>query len=224
MQLAGALHLPCLSKDAVKEVIFDELGWSDRAWSVRVGTAAIAIMLDLAERFLQAGSPCLVESNFRPAHAGPDFLALQARTPFNPVQVLCSCDGPTLVERFAARSLSQDRHPGHVDAGNLEEFVPELLVGSYEPLPLAGPVFRLDNTRFDADAWQCLIERSDRRWLRILGSTQLFASDRLEIWQVTDDRGPDRFEAKLGVSVGQYVAEVADLTPRDLRVPVLQSV
>jgi predicted kinase len=37
--IADDLRLPLLSKDAVKEVLFDALGSGDRAWSLRVGLA-----------------------------------------------------------------------------------------------------------------------------------------------------------------------------------------
>jgi 2-phosphoglycerate kinase len=32
-QLAGALSLPFIHKDGIKEILFDVLGWRDRAWS-----------------------------------------------------------------------------------------------------------------------------------------------------------------------------------------------
>ena len=38
--LSKALMLPLLSKDAIKESLFDELGVKDREWSLQLGAAA----------------------------------------------------------------------------------------------------------------------------------------------------------------------------------------
>jgi hypothetical protein len=64
-----------------------------------------------------------------------------------------------LVERFARRGGSVERHPGHGDADNLAEFAPELMKGRYEPLGLNGPVFRLDTTEFDLVVWRRVMEQ-----------------------------------------------------------------
>ncbi|MER8091558.1 hypothetical protein ACFVZR_33910 [Streptomyces sp. NPDC058316] len=64
-------------------------------------------------------------------------------------QIQCSTDGVTLLNRFAARSASAERHPGHCDDQSIDEFREELLAGRYEPLDLPGPVLTVDTTRFD---------------------------------------------------------------------------
>ena len=39
-QIAAHFDLPLLNRDAFKEILFDTLGWSDRAWSQRLGGAS----------------------------------------------------------------------------------------------------------------------------------------------------------------------------------------
>src|SRR4051812_9503213 len=46
--LATALGWPLLSKDAIKETLWDTLGGGDRRWSARLGSAAQEILLRLA--------------------------------------------------------------------------------------------------------------------------------------------------------------------------------
>src|SRR5688500_5640391 len=54
IQLADALGLALFSKDMFKEILFDTLGWSDRAWSRRLGVASIALLVRVAEAELRA--------------------------------------------------------------------------------------------------------------------------------------------------------------------------
>jgi hypothetical protein len=59
------------------------------------------------------------------------------------------CDGQVLFERFKARSLSSQRHPGHVDSLNFEEFRPILERGKRDHLNLSGTLFDIDVTNFN---------------------------------------------------------------------------
>jgi predicted kinase len=147
--LANQLNLPLYSRDAIKESLFDTLGWSDRQRSKELGAASAAVLFTLLTDTLTAGADCLTESNFRASHSNADFQRLLADTGARTVQVQCTTHGPVLLDRFAARSTSTARHPGHCDDQNLEEFRPELLTGRYEPLDLPGPVLTLDTTRFE---------------------------------------------------------------------------
>ncbi|WP_190125474.1 AAA family ATPase [Streptomyces inusitatus] len=147
-KLAKLLTLPLYSRDTIKESLFGTLGWSDRQRSKQLGAASATVLFNLLEAALKAGSDCLAESNFRPTHATADFLHLIDRTGCAVVQVRCVADGPVLLERFTARSSSAERHPGHCDDQNADEFRDELLAGSYEPLDLPGPVLTVDTTDF----------------------------------------------------------------------------
>lgn len=63
-----------------------------------------------------------------PAHPtpAPTSKRLIADTGAHIVQVQCAADGQVVLDRFTARSASVERHPGHCDGTNLEEFHADL--------------------------------------------------------------------------------------------------
>jgi predicted kinase len=145
-KLAARLSLPLLSKDLIKETLFDTLGWSDRAWSRRLGVASITLLFKLVEAQLVAGHACIVESNFDPQFDTPRIRALQQRYAFTPVQLLCVTDGPALLARYRARAEAHERHPGHRDDLLLDELAPALLRGRLDPLDIGGALIEIDTT------------------------------------------------------------------------------
>jgi predicted kinase len=46
--LAKELALPLIAKDNIKELLFDHLGWSDRAWSKKLGRATYPLIYYLS--------------------------------------------------------------------------------------------------------------------------------------------------------------------------------
>ncbi len=148
--LAPQLSLPLIYKDGIKELLFDELGWSDRTWSRKLGKTSINLLFYLTETQLQAGQSLIVESPFIPSIANNDFLTLKEKYPFYPLQIQCVCDSPTLLRRFEQRSLSSERHPGHVDHLNIAEFATRLRTNDFEPLRIGGSLYTIDTTNFQA--------------------------------------------------------------------------
>lgn len=146
--LADSLVLPLFTKDDFKEVLFDRLGWSERAWSRKLGGASMRLLFVALEAELHAARSCIVEANFSADYDAPQFLDLQARYPFRAVQIQCCAQGETLLERFKARAMSGERHPGHAEQGQYEEHRMTLLHGRSEPLPLAGALYELDTSDF----------------------------------------------------------------------------
>lgn len=149
-RLASDLRLPLLAKDAIKETLFETLGWSDRAWSQRLGTATMALLYLLLQEQLRAGKSCVVECNFYPDRDTQRFLDLSQSYRFTPFQILCEADGPTLYARYRERALSDARHPGHVETHNIDEHRDLLLCGHIDPLDIGGELHSLDTTDFAA--------------------------------------------------------------------------
>ena len=148
--LAQELRWPFIHKDGIKELLFDYIGWGDRAWSRKLGQATIEILFYFVESQLRAGQSFIVESNFLPPFHAERFLKLKQQYDFEPFQIQCICDGNVLFERFIQRAESGVRHPGHVDKLNYEEFKPVLLKGRHDPLEIGGRIYEVDTTDFAA--------------------------------------------------------------------------
>src|SRR5947209_19587077 len=99
-RLSADLRLPYFSKDGFKELLFDELGWGDRAVSRRHGKAAYALLGHVSEACLRAGLSVLLESNFTAEYDGPRFRDLQERAPFDAVQVMCWARAEVRLARY----------------------------------------------------------------------------------------------------------------------------
>jgi predicted kinase len=134
--LAHALAAPLLSKDGIKEPLFDTLGAADRAASRRLSDASFAVLFALADEFLARPGAVVIEGNFRPGEHEPALRALLARhAPVSCTQVLCRIPEPLRQQRLAARAADAARHPGHRDG----DWVAQAGVSSDGFLDVAGP-------------------------------------------------------------------------------------
>lgn len=113
--IAREFHLPFITKDDIKETLFESLGWSDRDWSRRLGRASYELIFYFVEVQLRAGISTIAESNFDPRWATATLSALRESYRFDLLQIVCRADSALLLERFKRRNESGERHPGHVD-------------------------------------------------------------------------------------------------------------
>ena len=94
--LSTTLGWPLLSKDAIKEALWDALGPGDRAWSSRLGAASVSALHSLV---VSAPSPVVVDNfvhaRFQDSWAFPDA-----------VEVHCVCPAHVARERYAQRTRS----------------------------------------------------------------------------------------------------------------------
>ncbi len=158
-KIAKEFCLPFISKDAIKESLFNDLGWSDREWSKKLGGATYSILYYFIEQLLSANTSFIAESNFKPEFESEKFLDLKKKYDFAPIQIQCRTDGKILFERFRRRAESGERHPGHVDSQNYEEFKKILLEGKFEKLDIGGEIIDIDTTDFAAIDYGRLYEK-----------------------------------------------------------------
>ena len=139
--LGRQLDAPVLELDAVKEVLFEELGHrdADREWGRTLSRASIGSIWALLAGF-PPQSLVVVEAWFRQPPHDAVVAGLERADVDRWVEVWCHADPETLVERYAARA----RHPGHPAPA---DYVDELraLAAVARPIGLA-PCLDVDTT------------------------------------------------------------------------------
>lgn len=157
-RLAADLSLPVIHRDRIKEALFDALGSSDRERSKELGVASALVNLRMLEDVLKNGASCIAEAKFIPKFCNDELRQLLADTNSEAIQIQCSADGTVLLERFTKRANSVERHPGHNEADNIDDFKDELLAGKLPHLDLGGDVLEYETTEQDEDRYQQLLQ------------------------------------------------------------------
>jgi predicted kinase len=126
--LARALGIPLVSKDAIKEALFDAVGIGDLSWSNTLSRAADAALVEIAK-----GLEAAVLDNFWRAETAELLLVpIGGRI----VEVCCVVD-PVVAE---SRWLARRRHPGHADPERLRQRPGSSSPHHKFPLGTLGPV------------------------------------------------------------------------------------
>ena len=142
--LARELGLPWISKDAVKETLYDALG-SGEELEPSLEEAARRLLLTVAEQQLASGLSAIVESNFDGDADLAPLKRLWQERDTRVVQIHCGGEQEALLERFAERAESGQRHPGHGDtAEDVDEVRADLERGRWDPLDLPGELIEVD--------------------------------------------------------------------------------
>lgn len=168
--------IPYASKDAIKERLYDSLGFRSRAEKVKLGEAAAQLLCDFGAAHLSLGQSVILENNFEDVSL-PGVSALLQQADCRTVTVLFDGDVETVYRRFVARDQSPDRHRGHVsntcypesaDSGpaqilSLSDFAAGVERRGFRRFDVGAPVIRVDSTDFarvDYEAVNAAIDRA----------------------------------------------------------------
>ena len=106
-----------LTKDEIKEELFDIVGAGDASWSRRLSDASFSTMFALAGDALGSGGSVVLEGNMRVGEHEAAIRALLARASgIRCVQVLCTVAEDVRRARHERRAREPLRHAGHLDA------------------------------------------------------------------------------------------------------------
>lgn len=147
--IAKKFNLPLVTKDSLKEILFDTIGWKDREWSQKIGSASFSIIHYFLDALMVTGQSLIIEGNFKTEFESQHLSPRLDKYNYQTLQIMCQCDGQILFERFKQRSESGNRHPGHCDTGNYDELKESLLLGKYQPLDIKSKIIIFDSTNLD---------------------------------------------------------------------------
>jgi predicted kinase len=155
--LAEELQLPLISKDTIKEALFDVLDTGDLEWSRKLGLASHRVMYAVAAE----GRGAVLESHFWRGLSEKDLSALDRPM----VQVYCRCPVEIAADRYRKRVSSPDRHPGHLPGHQTEEVTRAWRESEPLPLELDGALIEVDTSSpLDAQAIATLASRIRNSW------------------------------------------------------------
>ena len=111
--MSERMKLPVISKDTIKELLFDNVGFQSRAEKVNLGIASMEIMYYAAGQFMKAGQPFILENNFEYS-SEQGIKSLLEKYQYSVLTVTLTGDYKVIYQRFLKRENSPDRHRGHV--------------------------------------------------------------------------------------------------------------
>ena len=159
-KLADYFKIPMISKDQIKEILFDDLGFNSREEKVKEGIAALHIMYYMAEKMMKAKKPFILENNFE-LIAKEELTELLEKYEYQAITVILTGDYPTIYQRFLERNDSPTRHRGHVvnDCYPEKEINHKAAVLSYEDF-VAG-IQKRGMDQFYANGPQVVVDTTD---------------------------------------------------------------
>jgi predicted kinase len=155
--LSKELGMPCFSKDNLREVLFDSLGWKDRKCSQMLGRASIDLMFYVAEMHFEAGCSAILDNSFDPSLSDSRFQALKAKYGIETIQIVCDSDKETLYNRFRERAMTGHRHQGHGDQEVLKDLHGYFAKEQSVVLNIGGTVIEVDTTDFSKVDYQAIL-------------------------------------------------------------------
>lgn len=135
-KLAKILNIPEISKDHIKELLFDEVGFSSRTEKVKLGSASMHIMYYMAESLMKTKQPFILENNFENVSRN-GIMRLLEQYGYTAITLSLTGDYRVIYQRFLERNISPDRHRGHV----VNDRYPEKQVRSQEEIMAASPSY-----------------------------------------------------------------------------------
>lgn len=172
--LSHALRLPMISKDRIKEDLYDLIGFQSREEKVQLGIASMNIMYHVAEQLMKGSQPFLLENNFEKISEKGLFTLLE-KYDYQAITVTLTGDYRTIYQRFLERNESPKRHRGHVvndcypekerkkepEPIPYKRFVEGITMRGMDSFTANGPRIVLDTTDFDTVDMEELVRNID---------------------------------------------------------------
>lgn len=121
--LSRQTNLPMVSKDRLKELMYDTVGFRSHSDKIRLSVAASRLLYYFAEQLMVAGTTFILEHNFENVMK-PELTRLLKHYRYHTVTVRFGGDIEVLYQRYIQRNQQEERHGGHK---NNHAWIPEPL-------------------------------------------------------------------------------------------------
>lgn len=111
--LSKRLGMPIIEKDAIKEELFDTIGFNNYPEKRRLDVASNAVLLRCLDALLKGGTSTIIVNNFR-ADDNERVKAVIDKYDVKCVTVFFKGDADVFYQRYVERDLKNSRHLGHV--------------------------------------------------------------------------------------------------------------
>ncbi|PID52164.1 MAG: hypothetical protein CR972_03415 [Candidatus Moraniibacteriota bacterium] len=145
-RISTEFSLPVFAKDTIKEVLFETIDMTDRAFGKKLGAASFELMYVIVEQLMCSGMTCVLEGNFDSQFASPILNQLSKKYTCNFLQFNFFADVDETVKRVKDRWESGERHKGHMDFKNYE--LVKRYGGKIKPVHIKGELVEVDTTDF----------------------------------------------------------------------------
>lgn len=170
--LSKKLGLPVISKDKIKELMYDDIEFHSREEKVKLGIASMNIMYYMATQLMKNNQPFILENNFEKISKEP-LLQILEKYSYTAITVTLTGNYRKIYERFVERNNSPDRHRGHVVNDSYpeknpnrsvkpisyENFVNGIIDRGMDSFAANGPHIVLDTTDFNKIHIETLIKK-----------------------------------------------------------------
>ncbi len=158
--LAERLELPVISKDSLKELLYDTIGFCSREGKVKLGIAAMNTMYYLAEQLMKRKQAFILENNFENI-SKEGLLSLLETYAYKAITVTLTGDYQKIYQRFLKRNDSPDRHRGHVVNDCYPEKVQNRHIPQISYEDFAGGIVNRGMDSFAANGPQIIVDTTD---------------------------------------------------------------
>lgn len=169
--LAEHFGLPVISKDKIKEFMYDDIGFCSREEKAKLGIASMNIMYYMAAELMKSNQPFILENNFEKISREP-LIQILEKYSYKAITVTLTGNYSKIYERFTERNSSPDRHRGHVvndcypektpnkdiNPISYENFVSGIIDRGMDSFEANGPDIVVDTTDFNDLHIETLIE------------------------------------------------------------------
>lgn len=111
--LGDQLELTVISKDDIKEVLFDTIGFKSRTEKLNLGAASTKIMYHFSELMMIGKRSFILDNNFENIDRA-ELSGLLKKYGYEAITILMDGDIDAIYNRFVERDKDPTRHPGHV--------------------------------------------------------------------------------------------------------------
>lgn len=112
-KLSKSLNLPIIEKDAIKEELFDTIGFNNYAQKRQLDVAATAVLIRLCDSLLKIDTSLIVVNNFR-SDLSDTVKDLIDRHKASCITLFFKGDADVFYKRYVERDLKHKRHLGHI--------------------------------------------------------------------------------------------------------------
>lgn len=112
--LSNKYGIPLFTKDILKEILADTIGFSDRKENLRLSHASFVLMEQIVRSLSVGNGDLILESNFREGELC-ELMELSAQMSYDVLPICLYADEEILYKRFMER-ISKGRHRAHITA------------------------------------------------------------------------------------------------------------